>query len=84
LATGNRSFLNGLLGLPFASDEKHLSFLSCNIRQKIGRHLQLFYGFGKVNDVDRIPLLEDERLHLWIPSLRLVSKMNSRLQEFRH
>ena len=55
-----------------------------NIGEKICRLLQLFNCFGEVNNVDGIPLLENERLHFRIPSLRLVSKVNSCFEKFGH
>ena len=41
-------------------------------------------GKREIDNINAVALLEDERLHLRVPSLRLVSKMNSRVQEFRH
>src|SRR5678816_2811824 len=46
--------------------------------------LQLLHGLTEVDDVDGVALVEDERLHLWIPALCLVAKMHPGLEKFRH
>jgi hypothetical protein len=58
--------------------------LPSDIRQKIRSALQLFNRFRKVYNIDGIPLLENERLHFRIPSLRLVAEVNSCFEEFGH
>jgi hypothetical protein len=37
-------------------------------------------GLIQIDDVNLIALFEDERLHLWIPTLRLVSKVDASFQ----
>src|SRR5207244_2835709 len=41
-------------------------------------------GLVQIDDVNLIALFEDERLHLRIPTLRLVSKMDASFQQFRY
>jgi hypothetical protein len=40
----------------------------------------LIERLAQVDDVDPVARVEDELLHLWVPTLRLVSEMNTRFQ----
>jgi len=51
-----------------------------DLLEEIGCPPELPYRFIKIDDVNLIALFKDEGLHLWIPTLRLVSKMNTSFQ----
>jgi hypothetical protein len=48
--------------------------------EEIGCPPELPHRFIEIDDVNLIALFKDERLHLRIPTLRLVSKMNTSFQ----
>ena len=50
--------------------------------QKVARGFELRERLAEVNDVNAVARVEDERLHLGIPTLRLVSEMDARFQQF--
>ena len=52
------------------------------VGEEIASRFQLAEGLAEVDDVDAIAGIEDERLHLGIPTLGLVSEMNARFQQF--
>jgi hypothetical protein len=39
---------------------------------------------AEVDDVKRVALFKDEGLHLWVPALALVSKVDTGFEQFRH
>ena len=45
---------------------------------------ELLDGLVQIDDVDAVPLAEDEFLHLRIPPLRLVAEVNAGLQQILH
>jgi hypothetical protein len=45
---------------------------------------KLKHGFIQIDDVNLIALFEDERLHLRIPALRLMPKMNTSFHKLRY
>jgi hypothetical protein len=51
-------------------------------RTKIARGFELRERLAEVNDVNAVARVEDERLHLGVPTLRLVSEMDARFQQF--
>ena len=51
-----------------------------NLLEEIGSLPELPYRFVEIDNVNLIALFKDERLHLWIPTLRLMSKMNTSFQ----
>jgi hypothetical protein len=44
----------------------------------------LIQRFAQVNDVDAVARVKDERFHLGVPPLGLVSKVNTCIQQFLH
>ena len=68
------------LRLFFAANEQNPTPAARNLLEKIGCPSELSYRFVKIDDVNLIALFKDERLHLGIPTLRLVSKMNTSFQ----
>ena len=77
-------FLDRFLRLLLAADEEHLAIARGDAAQEIGRFLKLLDGFAEVDDVDGVALLENEGLHFWVPALGLVTKVDTRLEKFRH
>src|SRR4029453_1283659 len=84
LPTSLRGFLDGFLSLFFASHKKHFTAPSGDIAEKSCRFLKLPNGLAEIDDIDRVSLLEDERLHLWIQTFCLVAKVNACFEEFGH
>ena len=77
LSAGHRRFLDRFLRLLLAADEQNLAAAPRHFLQKIGRAMQLLHRLIEIDDVDRVALLENERLHLRIPALGLVTKMDA-------
>ena len=46
--------------------------------------VELLDGLAEVDDVDGVALLENEGLHLRVPALGLVAKVDAGLEKFRH
>src|SRR5215472_4507474 len=78
------SLFYGFLCLFLATDEQNPAAASRDILKKRRCTLELPHRFIEVDDVNLIALFENEWLHLWIPTLRLVSKMNTSFQKFGH
>jgi len=79
-----RCFLDRFLGLLLAADEQDLPATTCDLLQKLGRAMQLLHGLIEINDINLVPLLKDERLHLGVPALGLVPKMDARFKKLGH
>ena len=75
-------FLDALLRLLFGADKHHLAALADGGGQEIARRFELRERLAEVNDVNAVARVEDERLHLGVPTLRLVSEMDARFQQF--
>jgi hypothetical protein len=73
-------FFYRFLRLLLATDKQNSATAACDFLEEIGSPPELPYRFIQIDDVNLIALLKDERLHLWIPTLRLVSKMNTSFQ----
>src|SRR5207237_8765302 len=84
LPASQRRFLDRFLGLLLAADEQDFPAATCDLLQKLGRATQLLHGLIEIDDVNLVPLLEDERLHLRVPALGLVPKMEPRLKKLGH
>ena len=82
LAAFLRRILDALLRLLFGADEHHLAAFANGLGQKVARGFELRERLAEVNDVNAVARIEDERLHLGIPTLRLVSEMDARFQQF--
>ena len=84
LAASQRRFLDRFLRLFFAPYKQDLPTAAHNLLKKLRRTLELSHCFVQINDINLIALLKDERLHLRVPTLGLVSEMDTRLEKFRH
>ena len=82
LAGFRRGFLDTLLRLLFGANEQNFSAFANRFRQKVARSFELRERLAEVNDVNAVARVEDERLHLGVPTLRLVSEMDARFQQF--
>jgi hypothetical protein len=71
-----------MLRLLFGADEQNFSALADGVGEKIQGGMQLRLGLAQINDVNPVARVKDERLHLGIPTLRLMSKMDARFQQF--
>ena len=80
LAAGLGRFLDGFLGLLFGADEQHVAALGDDAVEEIAGGFQLGERFAQVNDVDAVAGVEDERLHLRVPALGLMSEMDAGVQ----
>src|SRR5213079_774428 len=72
------------LRLCFAADKQNPAAATRDLLQEISCTPELPHSFIKIDNVNLVALFKDEGLHLGIPTLRLVSKMNTSLQQFRH
>ena len=72
-----RGFLDALLCLFLGADEKNFPALANGRGKKIARGFELRERLAQINDVDAVARVEDERLHLGIPTLRLMSEMDA-------
>ena len=82
LAAFPGDFLDALLRLFFGADKHHLAAFADRFGQKVARRFELGERFAEVNDVNAVARVEDERLHLGVPTPRLVSEMDARFQQF--
>jgi hypothetical protein len=73
-------FFYCFLRLFFAADKQNPATAAGDLLEEIGCTPELPHRFIKIDNVNLIALFKDERLHLWIPTLRLVSKMNTSFQ----
>src|SRR5204863_313525 len=72
------------LRLFFAADKQNPAAATRDLLQEISCTPELPHSFIKIDNVNLVALFKDEGLHLGIPTLRLMSKMNTSLQQFRH
>ena len=70
-------FLDALLRLFLGADEQNFSAPANRRGEKIARGFELRERLAQINDVDAVARVEDERLHLGIPTLRLMSEMDA-------
>ena len=75
-------FLDGLLGLLLGADEQDLAALADGLAQEVAGGFQLGERLAEVDDVNAVARVEDERLHLGVPTLGLVSEMDAGIQQF--
>src|SRR4029077_13352428 len=79
---GTDRFLgHDLLRLPLGADEEDVASFRGDAADVIERLPEARGGLLEVDDVDPIALPEDELAHLGVPALRLVSEVDTRLQE---
>ena len=84
LAAGQRGFLDRFLRLFLATHEQNPAAAADDLLKKLRRALELSDCFIQIDDINLIALFENERLHLRVPTLGLVSEMDTSLEEFRH
>jgi hypothetical protein len=82
LSAGFGGFLDSFLGLFFGSHEENVSALADGFEEKIASGLKLGRGFAQVDDVNPVAGIEDELLHLGVPTFGLVAKMDTGFQQF--
>src|SRR6266545_2154395 len=75
---------DGFLGLLLGPDEEDLSSVGGHVANERVRLLDARERLLEVDDVDAIPLHEDEALHLRVPAARLVPEVDPGLQELLH
>src|SRR4029079_12782467 len=73
-----------LLRLLLRSDEEDLPAVAGKIADERVRLFDARERLLQVDDVDPVPLHEDEALHLRVPAARLMSEMDSGLQQLLH
>src|SRR5947208_5574095 len=79
-----RLFLDCALALLLRAHEEHRAAALGEIAHEGVSFLQQLQCLLEVDDVDAAPLREDEAAHLWVPTARLVTEVDSGLQEFAH
>ncbi len=72
------------LRLLLAAHKQDLPAATGHLLQKFGRTMQLLHGLIEIDDINLVPLLKDKGLHLRIPALGLVPKVDPGLKELRH
>ena len=83
-AAALRFFRDRVLRLPLGADKEQRAALRRQVGDEVGRLLVELGRPAQVDDVDAVPFAENERLHLRVPALRLVSEVDARLQEIFH
>jgi hypothetical protein len=84
LPAPRRSFLDCFLCLFLAANKKNLSTASCYFLEKFGRPMKLPRSLIEVDDVDLITFFKDVRLHLRVPALGLMTKVDPCFEQFRY
>ena len=79
-----RFFVNRIAGLLLGADKKDRLAICNSIGNKIISIPEHADGFLKINNIDTVSCPEDILLHLGVPSLGLVTKMDSCFKEFLH
>ena len=82
LPASQSRFLDRFLRLLLAADEQNLSAATGHFLKEIGRPMQLLHRLIEVDDVDRVALLENEGLHFRVPTLGLMTKVDTGFEEF--
>jgi hypothetical protein len=72
------------LGLLLRAHEQHVSAGAHDLLDRRPRVLDALECLLQVDDVDAVPLHEDELLHLRIPSTRLVPEVHSGFEQLLH
>ena len=72
------------LGLLLGAHEQHVPAGAHDLVDHGARLLDALERLLQVDDVDAVPLHEDEALHLRIPAARLVPEVNSRFEQVLH
>ena len=67
--------------LLLGADEQDRAAAPGDVGREPASPLEQLLGLQQVDDVDAVPLAEDEAAHLWVPTASLVAEMDSGLQE---
>jgi hypothetical protein len=73
--------LTGVAGLLLGADEQHGAAAAGDGRGELPRVAQQALRLEEVDDVDAVALTEDEPAHLRVPAARLMTEMDTRLQQ---
>lgn len=82
LTAGVCSFTDGFLSLALATHEEDALTLAGEVGQEFSSGVDLLDRFLDVEDVDLVAGIQDEWLHLWVPTLGLVTEVDSGFDEF--
>ena len=69
-----------LLRLFFRAHEKHAPAFGDRLLDETAGGVELGEGLAQVNDVDSVPGIEDEFLHLGVPPFGLMTEVDARFQ----
>src|SRR5581483_2241940 len=73
--------LDGVASLLLGSDEQDRAAAPGYVGGEPARILQQLLGLQQIDDVDAVPLTEDEAAHLGVPAARLVAEVHTGLQQ---
>ena len=80
----SRLFGHGVLGLLLGADEEDRAVAGREIAREVLCLVEQLGGLLQVDDVDAAALGEDESLHLRVPAARLMTEMDSGLEQLAH
>ncbi len=73
--------LDHVAGLLLGADEQDRAAATGDVGRELAGLFEQLLSLQEVDDVDAVPLAEDEAAHLWIPAARLVTEVNAGLQQ---
>ena len=73
-----------LLGWFFCPDEQDVPTFGRGFAQKVGRFPDLLSRAGEIDDINSVARAKDELLHLGVPFVGAVSKVNPCFEESFH
>ncbi len=79
-----RLFGDRFLGLPLGAHKQYGSTLRGEFAHEAARFAEHLEGFLQVDNVDAVAFTENVLLHLRVPASRLVTEVNSGLQQLFH
>src|SRR5262249_24704441 len=77
-------FVDRVLGMAFGPDEQQVLALRRESRHEFRGFFELLERLLQVDDVDAVALSKDESLHLRVPALGLMTKVDASLEQFLH
>src|SRR6202051_1996340 len=83
-AAALRFFGDGFLGLALGAHKKNIPALRGKFPDEAARFAEHFQRFLKIDNVNAVSFPENVLLHFRIPASRLVTEMNSGLQQLFH
>ena len=75
---------DGLGRLALGADEQHAAALGDDVGHRKQRLMQERHGLGEIDDVDVVAGAVDERRHLRVPAMGLVTEMHAGLEQLAH